>query len=164
MSTPELAPYMALAQETMRRCYAEEDATMMYQWLSEQIAKLGGKGNDNAVMTWQESFDFYEALMIQREHNAQIPASERKILDWYWPAWNKLIDPLEPGMLAVISAGDGQGKTIYAECLAEHWARRKNHVVFVHYELNRALMLDRRTARHTGISRRDLKGGNLTQE
>lgn len=102
--------------------------------------------------------------MIQREHNAQIPASERKILDWYWPAWNKLIDPLEPGMLAVISAGDGQGKTIYAECLAEHWARRKNHVVFVHYELNRALMLDRRTARHTGISRRDLKGGNLTQE
>ena len=25
-------------------------------------------------------------------------------------------------------------------------------------------MLDRRTARHTGISRRDLKGGNLTQE
>lgn len=164
MSTPELAPYMALAQETMRRCYAEEDATMMYQWLSEQIAKLGGKGNDNAVMTWQESFDFYEALMIQREQNAQIPASERKILDWCWPAWNKLIDPLEPGMLAVISAGDGQGKTIYAECLAEHWARRKNHVVFVHYELNRALMLDRRTARHTGISRRDLKGGNLTQE
>jgi len=58
MSTPELAPYMALAQETMRRCYAEEDATMMYQWLSEQIAKLGGKGNDNAVMTWKRVLIF----------------------------------------------------------------------------------------------------------
>jgi len=164
MSTPELAPFMALAQETLRRCYAEEDVTMLHQWLADQLVKLGGKGDENAVMTWSESFDFYEALMIQREQNAQLPASERKVLDWLWPSWNKLIDPLEPGMLAVVSAGDGQGKTIYAECLSEHWARRKNRVVFVHYELNRSLMMDRRAARHTSISRRDLKSGNLSAE
>lgn len=164
MSAPELAPFMALAQETLRRCYAEEDAIMLHQWLSEQLVRLGGGGNDDATMTWKQSFDFYEALMAKRENDAQLPESERKVIDWYWPSWNKRLDPLEPGMLAAISAGDGQGKTIYAECLAEHWAQRKNKVVFVHYELNRALVLDRRAARHTSITRRDLKGGNLSTE
>jgi len=37
------------------------------------------------------------------------------------------------------------------------------NVVFVHFELNRSLMLDRRMARHSGILRRDLKAGTLTE-
>lgn len=161
--TPENAPYMALAQELMRRCYAEEDADMLHAWLADQLARMGA-ADDSAVMTWPESFDIYDALLARRELDAQLPADQRKTLDWGWASWDRLIDPLEPGMLAVVSAGDGMGKTIYAECLAEHWARKKNRVVFVHYELNRALMLDRRTARHTGIPRRVLKSGQLTPE
>lgn len=161
--TPESAQYMALAQELMRRCYAEEDAEMLRQWLGDQLARMGA-ADDAAVMTWPESFDFYEALMMKREQDAMLPPEQRKVLDWAWSSWNHLIDPLEPGMLAVVTAGDGQGKTIYAECLAEHWARKKNRVVFVHYELNRALMMDRRTARHTGIPRRVLKSGQMTPE
>lgn len=161
--TPETAQYMALAQELMRRCYAEEDADLLHTWLSDMLARMGA-ADETAVMTWPDSFDFYEALLARREQDALLPADQRKTLDWGWASWDKLIDPLEPGMLAVVSAGDGQGKTIYAECLAEHWARKKNHVVFVHYELNRALMLDRRTARHTGIPRRLLKSGQLTAE
>ena len=163
MSTPELQTYLAFAQEMMRRVYAEEDQTQIHQWATEQIAKLGAVGEGNAAMTWMESFDFYEELLIKREQDAMLPPDQRKTIDWYWPSWNRMIDPLEPGMLAVLTAGDGQGKTIYAECLAEHWARRKNKVVFVHYELNRGLMMDRRAARHTGISRRELKSGKLTK-
>jgi replicative DNA helicase len=161
--TPETAQYMALAQEMMRRCYAEEDAEMLRTWLGDQLARMGAV-DDGAVLTWPESFDYYDALLAQREKDALIPADERKTIDWAWASWNHLIDPLEPGMLAVVSAGDGMGKTIYAECLAEHWARKRNRVVFVHYELNRALMLDRRTARHTGIPRRVLKSGQMTPE
>lgn len=164
MSTPELQQYLALAQETMRRCYAEEDPTMLHQWLTDQLGKMRGAVEGNALMTWQESFDYYDQLLAQREADALLPESERKTVDWLWPSWNRMIDPLEPGMLAVVSAGDGQGKTIYAESLAEHWARRKNKVVFLHYELNRAIVLDRRTARHTSINRRDLKSGRLTTE
>lgn len=162
MSTPELAPFMALAQEMMRRVYAEEDPTSLQQWGIEQLSRLGGAPGDDALLGWEQSFDFYEALLRKREQDATIPADQRKTLDWCWESWNRLIDPLEPGMLAVISAGDGMGKTIYSECLAEYWARRKNKVVFVHYELNKALMMDRRTARHTGIPRRELKSGRLT--
>lgn len=65
-------------------------------------------------------------------------------------------------MLAVLAAGDGMGKTLVAECLAEHWARQGRHVVFLHFELNRILMLDRRTVRHTGIARRTLRLGKLS--
>lgn len=164
MSTPELQTYLAFAQEIMRRVYAEEDQIQLHQWASEQLAKLGVVAEGNAVMTWLESFDFYEALLAKREQDAMLSPEQRKTIDWLWPSWNRMIDPLEPGMLAVLTAGDGQGKTIYAECLAEHWAERKNKVVFVHYELNRALMMDRRAARHTGILRRDLKNGQLTKQ
>lgn len=160
--TPELAPYTALAQELLRRVYAEEDAQMLNQWLAEQIGRFGGGADVESVLTWEQSFDLYEQILAQREIDAALPESERRALDWLWASWNQMIDPLEPGMLAVVSAGDGMGKTICAECLAEHWARRKNHVVFVHYELNRKVVLDRRTARHTGISRRELASGRLT--
>lgn len=164
MSTPELVPFEMLAKEILRRCFAEEDPTMIRQWLSEQIARMVGVTDESAVLMWEDSFDFYDKLMLQRERDAAVPVSERRALDWPWASWNKLIDPLEPGLLAVISAPDGTGKTILAESIAEHWARHKSRVVFVHYELNRALMLDRRTSRHTSITRRELKSGNLTPE
>lgn len=162
---PELALYEALGKEILRRVMAEEDPTSMHQWLQEQITRLGGGADDeNAVMTWEESFEFYEKLLEKRAAEAMIPEGERKVIDWPWASWNRFIDPLEPGLLAVLSAGDGMGKTIYAEQLAEHWARKQNRVVFVHYELNRAIMLDRRTARHTSIPRRVLKSGLLDAE
>jgi replicative DNA helicase len=164
VSTPELVPYEMLAKEILRRCFAEEDPTMLRQWLSEQVARMGGDTQDDAVLLWEDSFDYYDKLMEKREQDATIPMADRKVLDWPWATWNSLIDPLEPGLLAVISAPDGTGKTILAESIAEHWARHKSRVVFVHYELNRALMLDRRTSRHTSITRRDLKSGNLTPE
>lgn len=164
MSTPELVPFEMLAKEMLRRCYAEEDATMMRQWLNEQVTRMSGNVEETSVLLWEDSFDFYEDLMAQRERDAATPQSQLRVLDWPWQSWNNLLDPLEPGLLAVISAPDGTGKTILAESVAEHWARHKSKVVFVHYELNRALMLDRRTARHTSITRRELKSGQLTLE
>lgn len=164
MSTPELQPYFTLAQEMMRRCYAEEAPEMMHQWLLDQLGRLRNTTEDKALMTWDESFDLYDQILAKREADALLPEDQRKTIDWLWPSWNRMLDPLEPGMLAVISAGDGQGKSTVAECLAEHWARKKNRVVFVHYELNRALVLDRRASRHASINRRDLKSGKLTPQ
>ncbi len=160
-STPELEPYMILAQEMMRRVYSEDSPAEINAWLLAQLTKLGGAGNEHARLLWPESFDLYEALLDERARLAQLPESERKLFTWPWASWNKLIDPLEPGMLAVIAAGDGMGKTIYAENIAEHWARQGRKVVFLHFELNRAIMLDRRAVRHTGIPRRELKAGEL---
>ena len=94
--------YLAFAQEMMRRVYAEEDPTQIHQWASDQIAKLGGAVEDSAVMTWLQSFDFYEELLVKRANDAALPADQRKSIDWLWDSWNRLLDPLEPGMLAVM--------------------------------------------------------------
>ncbi len=52
--------------------------------------------------------------------------------------------------------------TMYAESMAEDWALKRNRVVFVHYELNHGVMMDRRYSRHTGLTVRQLKSGMLT--
>jgi replicative DNA helicase len=158
---PEIMPYEALAKELMRRCMAEEEPEAMRQWITETVARLGG-GDTTAAMTWSESFDLVDAMLEKYEQIANTPEQERKVLSWPWFSWNHLIDPLEDGMLGVITAPDGQGKTIYAESISEFWAEHKNRVVFVHYELNRKLMMLRRTARHTSISTRAMKEGKLT--
>lgn len=163
-STPELEPFLVLAQELMRHVYAEESPSEIISWLTAQTQKLGAAGSENANMLWQESFDLYEQIIAKRIAEAAIPESQRKVLTWPWESWRKLLDPLDPGMLATLAAGDGGGKTLYAECIAEHWAKSGRQVVFVHFELNRVLMLDRRTVRHTGIPRRTLKEGRLTVE
>lgn len=158
---PDLAQFEALAKEILRRCMAEDDPTDLRQWISETLARLGGDVSASAIMTWAESFDLVDTMVQDYETIAATPPAERKILEWPWQSWRKLIDPLEDGMLGVITAPDGQGKTIYAESIAEHWAEHKNRVVFVHYELNRKLMMLRRTARHTSILARAIKEGKL---
>lgn len=159
---PEIAQYEALAKEILRRCMADEDPEDMFKFVTEMLAHLGAGEND-AAMTWKESFDFSERMLAEYERLAGIPEDQRKQLLFPWQSWRNLIDPLEPGMLGVITAPDGQGKTIYAESIAEYWARNKNRVVFVHYELNRKLMMLRRIARHVSIQTRELKSGKMTQ-
>lgn len=156
----EIVQYEVLAKDLLRRCMAEEAPEDLHRFLSEQVARLGG-GDTSAVLTWPDSVELTENILAEYERLATIPESERLSLRWPWTSWNNLIDPLEEGMLGVITAPDGVGKTIYAESLAEYWAQRKNKVVFVHYELNRKLMMLRRVARHTGISVRKLKAGQL---
>jgi replicative DNA helicase len=162
-TTPGLEPYLVLGQELFRRVYSEDSPEEINSWLAAQIQRLAGAATESARMSWEQSFDVYEQIMAKRREMAALPEHMRRVLPWPWSSWSNLLDPLEPGMLALIAAADGAGKTIYAECIAEHWARCGRNVVFVHFELNRAIMLDRRTARHTGIPRRTLKAGELTQ-
>ena len=155
---------MSWHKRSCRRVYSEESPEEINAWILAQIQKLSGLAGELARLLWQQSFELYEQIMAKRTADALLPESARRELSWPWRSWSKLLDPLEPGLLAVLAAGDGVGKTIYAECLAEHWAKCGRNVVYLHFELNRALMLDRRTARHTGIPRRALKLGRLSQD
>lgn len=164
MSEVELAPYEVLAKEILKRVLSDEDVTELRQWLQEAIIRLGGSAEDDALMTWEESFDFTDKMIEEYERIARLPKGEQKILDFPWTSWNKLIDPLEPGIMMTVTAPDGTGKTIYSESVAEHWAKNKNKVTFVHYELNKKIMMQRRIARHCWITLRAIKGGNLTPQ
>jgi hypothetical protein len=161
---PDLAQFEMFGKEIIRRCMAEEEPSELRQWAEETIKRIGGAKDESALMSWQESFDFTDEMIKQYEVNAMIPERDRKVLSWPWQSWRNMIDPLEDGMLGVVTAPDGAGKTIYGESIAEFWAAHKNRVVFVHYELNRRLMMLRRTARHTGILVRKMKEGKLTPD
>lgn len=157
--------YMALARELMRRCMAEDDITDLHSWLQERINKMRGLGDDkDGLLLWEDTFGFYDAILAKREEYSNTPADQRKELTWPWSSWNKQIDPLPAGFLAVISAGDGQGKTMYAEVIAEDWAKKRNRIAYVHFELNHSVMLDRRCVRHTGVSMREAKTGQFSRE
>lgn len=158
---PELAQFEQLAKEILRRCIADEDPGEIRQWLADTMTRLGG-GDDGAILTWPESFDLVDSIIDEYERIASTPESERKVLTWPWASWNRIVDPLDKGMLGVISAPDGAGKTVYAESIAEHWAQHKNRIAFVHFELNRTLMMLRRTARHASLTIREIKSGRLT--
>ena len=110
-NSPELEAYMVLGQELFRRIYADDSAEEIHSWLALQMQKLGG-GDPEARMLWAESFDLYEQIMQKRTEQAALPASERRILTWPWPSWSNLLDPLDPGILAVLSAADGGGKCL----------------------------------------------------
>ena len=161
---PEIAVYEAMFKEGLKRCFAEESPTDMRDWLLAEVTRLGGGGEDEARMTFAESLDFTDALLAQFQHDAGIPISERKILTWPWASWNAQIDCLEPGMLALLAAPEGTGKTIYAESIIEHWAQHKHKTVFVHYELNRKLMMLRRLSRYTSIEARAIKEWQILPE
>lgn len=162
---PEIAVYEALAKEILRRCLAETPVTELYGWLAESLKRLGGGTQDgNAAMTWAESFVFTDQMLERFRMQAGLPPNERKELTWPWASWNKYMDKLQPGFLATITAPDGQGKSTYVESVAEHWARGQHNVVYVHFELNRQVMMLRRLARHTSIETRQIRDWDLTPE
>lgn len=147
--------------EGLRRRRAEEDDEETFAWARRQLDHIGGSAED-ALMTWGESFDHTDTMVQRYIELAKLPTSERKRLDFPWTTWNRVIRPLEPGLLATVTAPDGMGKSTYAECLADHWASHHNSVVYVHYELNKDVMMQRRLARHARISVADITEGRLT--
>ncbi len=152
-----------LARELDQHVAALVAPEKIYDWLKLRIEKIAPADNSGAIMNWRESFELYDAEIARRIALSQLPENERKQFDWPWSSWNSLIDPIEAGILVLLAGPDGSGKTTYAEGIAEYWARRGQHVVFVHFELSKLIMLDRRAARHTAISRRQLKlAGELT--
>lgn len=159
----ELAVLEALFKEGLRRTMAEDEPDDIKQWARRKIDEIGG-GDEASLLTWQESFDFTDKMLAEFITRAALPAEQRQVLDWPWWTWNQNIDAAEGGMLGVITAPDGMGKTIYAECISEHWAQRRNRVVYVHYELNRAWMMQRRLARHARVPVRSIRSNDLTPE
>jgi replicative DNA helicase len=163
--TASIEEYDDYARAIMRLCLAEEDNQVVHNWAMQELMRLGGtESDDNSLIVWEESFELYKQILAQCAAKAALPESERHVLDWPWGTWNSYIGQMEPGLLAVLAGGDGVGKTIYAESIAEHWAQRGNRVVYVHFELNRKIMLHRRASRHTGLEYKQLTSGKYTPQ
>lgn len=161
----EREEYLAVGRAIINRCMADEPIPDIQEWLRKTIDRMEGLGAaPSGMLAWEDTFDFYDGILAKREEYANLPEDQRKELTWPWATWNAKIDPPAPGFLVVISAGDGQGKTMYSEVIAEDWAKKRNRVVYVHFELNHSVMMDRRYVRHTGVLMRDLRSGRLTKD
>lgn len=103
--------------------------------------------------------------MVRERVKEQADGTQR-IFDWPWSSWNAngRVRPLRPGMLGIVAAPDGAGKTTYLECIAEHWARRGNQVVYVHLEDELGYKLDRRAARNAAVALDHIEDGSLTAD
>ena len=160
---PRYAYLDRIGREMYQRLNSAVAPELIYDWLKVAIEKIAPADNSGAIMEWHPSFEIYDTEIARRIALAQLPESERKLFNWPWQSWNNLIDPIEAGILVLLAGPDGSGKTTYAENIAEYWAERGQQVVFVHFELSKLIMLDRRAVRHTAIARRQLKlAGELT--
>jgi len=155
--------WMQISKELYRRVFAEESPEAIYSWITKKISNMQPEQQAKIVTSWPESFEIYDREINRRIGISQLPESEKKSFSWPWTSWNNIIDPAEGGMLVVIAGPDGAGKTSYAECISENWAKKGLKVVFVHFELSKIIMFDRRAVRHTAIARRSLKlAGDLS--
>lgn len=84
--------------------------------------------------------------------------------DWPWASWNGKVRPLLPGMVGILAAPDGQGKSLYLEQIAENWAASGHRVILVHLEDSLDYKLNRRSARHALIPLDKIEDGNLTPD
>jgi replicative DNA helicase len=155
--------WMQITKELYRRVYAEDAPEAIHDWLVEVIKKMAPDAAGGLSTSWPQSFEIYDKEIMRRVEMSKLPEAERNMFKWPWSSWNNVIDPAEGGMLVLLAGPDGAGKTTYAECIGEHWARRGQRIVFVHFELSKIIMFDRRAVRHTSIARSRLKlAGDLS--
>lgn len=165
VSTPNSYTAVAYAQEVMAD-YAKRRLIDTATWISQEA--YGANGNVKEIMTQSRqkiqdivgllvqdgrtmdlaaSNQFYMDLLQQRAENSDQPRVEFNL----WPGLNKKIPELESGDLVTVLAESGVGKSSFLENCAEDWARRGWSVACFHLENSEKTMIDRRTARMTGI-------------
>ncbi len=149
-----------MAQELVKKIYDGVETEEIETWLKNEI--LGVTANESPLMSWGDSFVYEDEL--EKGYGSQENSEALRRWSLPWATWNNYIDPAEPGTLLTITAADGVGKTVVGEMIAEHWARMGNRGVFVHFELNRKVMLQRRICRYAGITRRSLITDALNDE
>lgn len=119
------------------------------------------KAESNFVYGWETIRQQREAI---RERVLRRKEGIVSRFDWPWASWNKRVRPLMPGMVGIIAAPDGQGKSMYLEQVAEHWASNGHQVVLVHLEDSLEYKRNRRSARHGLVSLDKIEDGDLTGE
>ncbi len=106
-------------------------------------------------------------LANQQRIKDRMDANPDALITTGWVDLDRYLGDIEAGMLHVVVARPGVGKTIYLEGIAEHNARRGHTVALYHLELSHALMLNRRMARYSGIPigrlRRGYQGPELAR-
>ena len=138
------------AQGIIKKAMAQEHPDVILDYAMQQINQISGLTQSDNLMAWSDSFGYTQGL-LEGYHSA--PDQALTGITTPWPAINSLMTGgLQPGGIMVFGAPTSTGKTIIAECIADHLAFQGYHVGFAHPELNKQTMINRRTCRWTGLS------------
>lgn len=113
---------------------------------------------DNEWVWGGDTLDLMRKLLHERKDT---PPAE---FTWPWATWNERILPLREGMVGIVAAPDGMGKSLYLECIAEHWAYIGKQVALVHLEDSLEYKLDRRLARWANVPLHNIERGMLSDD
>jgi replicative DNA helicase len=81
---------------------------------------------------------------------------------WGIPRMDSHLNPPAPGRMVILASRPGVGKTAMAEAIVDHWARAgKGPVLFASLEMDRLELLDRATARLSGVTAQGIMRGDL---
>lgn len=149
-----------LAQELQTR----PDANELFTAAQERWQTLAPKREvSNFVYGWDTLKAHKDTIRKRAQERAEGIISR---FDWPWFSWNNngRVRALRPGMVGILAAPDGIGKTSYLECIAEHWASRGYHVVYVHLEDSLEYKLDRRLCRRASVVMDRVESGDFSEE
>jgi replicative DNA helicase len=147
-----------LVQELQERPQPDE----LFTAAQERWQLLAPKKIDTSFVYGWDTIRIHADSLRQRIQ--QHEEGTTSCFDWPWVSWNKKIRPLPPGMVGILAAPDGQGKSMYLEQIAEYWASIGHQVVMVHLEDALDYKLNRRSSRHSGVSLDKIEDGDLTAQ
>lgn len=133
------------AQWLIQALEASPSPDDLYAEAQERLTMLRPITKASAFVYGQDTVQDYEKLLRKRAQDNRSPDSLR--CSWPWKSWENMIRYLRPGMVGIIAAADGQGKTTYLEMIGEHWAMMGIPTVYVHLEDDLEYKKDRRMAR-----------------
>jgi len=146
----------------VKELQAQPEPNELFIAAQERFQVLQPKNpNSNFVYGW-DTIKMQAKTIEQRVKDAQDNTGVR--FDWPWGSWNSIVRPLRAGMVGILAAPDGQGKTTFLEQVAEYWAECGHQVVYVHLEDALDYKLDRRTARQALVEMNHIEDGTLSRD
>jgi replicative DNA helicase len=137
------------------------DPERFFAEAQERIQALQPPAKTQRFVYGWDTVGSHRADIAQRQADAA--AGKVSPYLWPWASWNAQVRPLRAGMLGLVAASDGVGKSTYLECIAEHWAKGGLHVVYVHLEDALDYKMDRRLARWARVPLQAIEDGVLTE-
>ena len=150
------------AQWFVKSLQLNPDPNEFYTEAQSRWQLLAPEKRNGATLYGWDTIEHLRIAVKERQLEAESGLTRR--FDWPWKQWNDYVRPLRAGLVAVLAAPDGVGKSTYLEWIAEHWAKRGNKVVMVHLEDDHRYKLDRRMARHSSVPLGAIEDGTLTEQ
>lgn len=137
------------------------DPDELFAGAQERIQHLQPMQRSSTFVYGWDTIKAHDAAL--RDRMRQFAEGETVIFDWPWQSWNRYVRPMRSGILGVVAAPDGMGKSTMLEMVAEHWASKRAHVVFVHLENDFDNTMNRRLCRWSHVPIAAIEDGNLSQ-